>query len=110
MGSERQRRLAENETLAREVNERVDEVAASWHSEREALEFVCECSLDECTERIHLRSSEYRRVRASPTTFAVAAEHVVAEIERIVGEAGDAVIVEKLGGAREVADETAPDG
>src|SRR5919199_4406078 len=107
MDVDRERKLAENEALAREVNERVDEVAASWYADTEALEFVCECSHDDCTERVHLRASEYRRVRASPLTFALVRDHVVPEIERVIGEVGDAALVEKIGVGREVADETA---
>jgi hypothetical protein len=108
MNDGRARKLAANEALARDVNERVEEVAASWYAEREALEFICECSADDCKERVHLRASEYRRVRESPQTFVVVRDHVVPEIERVVGELGDGVIVEKTGPGREVADETAP--
>jgi hypothetical protein len=57
---------------------------------------------------VHLRASEYRRVRESPHTFALVREHVVADIERVVGELGDGVIVEKVGPGREIAEETAP--
>jgi hypothetical protein len=108
MDPERERKLARNEALARDVNERVDEVAASWYEAGEALEFLCECSSDRCTERVHLRADEYARVRAGPETFVLVREHVVPEIERVVGEVGDAVIVEKLGAGRDVARETAP--
>jgi hypothetical protein len=108
MTDPRAQRLAENEALAREVNERVGEVSESWLREDEPVEFVCECSLDECSDRIHLRMAEYRQVRTSPVRFAMLREHLVPEIEVVVGEAGDAVIVEKLGPGQDVAEETAP--
>jgi hypothetical protein len=102
------RKLAANEAIAREVNHRVGEVGASWFADTEAIEFMCECSKTGCEVRIHLRKSELENVRSSPYQFAVVREHVVAEIERVVGEAGDAVIVEKTGVGRDVAGETAP--
>jgi hypothetical protein len=105
---ERERRLAENEALAREVNERVGEVAASWYGDEEALEFVCECSRDDCTSRVHLRMSEYREVRSSPVQFAVVDAHVDEEIENRVGTAGDATVVRKIGIGADVAEATAP--
>ena len=103
----RERRLAENEALAREVNERVGEVAASWYAAQEPLEFICECSLEDCDARVHLRMDEYAKVRSSPMYFALVEAHVFPEIERRVGAVGDAVIVEKIGVGREVAEETA---
>lgn len=103
----RERRLAENEALAREVNERVGDVAAAWYSEDEQLEFVCECTRDDCTSRVHLRLAEYAHVRSSPHWFVVVPEHVAPEIEREVERIGDYVLVEKVGAGREIAEETA---
>jgi hypothetical protein len=102
----RERRLAENEALAREVNERVGDVAAAWYGEDERLDFVCECSLDECSDRVRLRMAEYSRVRSSPYWFVLLPEHLVPEIEREVERIGDYVVVEKLGAGRDVAEET----
>jgi hypothetical protein len=103
----RERRMAENEALAREVNERVGEVAAAWYGEDERLEFVCECSFDECSDRIRLRMAEYSRVRSSPEWFVLVPEHFAPEIEREVDRIGGYVIAEKIGVAADVADETA---
>jgi len=104
----REQRLAENEALARDVNERVGEVAASWYAAGEPLELVCECSRDDCTDRIHLRIEEYLEVRSSPLWFAVVPDHIAPEIERSVKPLGDALVVEKTGAGRAVAEETAP--
>jgi hypothetical protein len=101
-------RLAENEALARDVNERVGAVAASWYAPSEPLEFVCECSQEECSAHIHLLVSEYGELRSSPHWFALVPDHIVPEIERLVRELGDAVVVEKVGASRDVAEETAP--
>jgi hypothetical protein len=104
----REHRLAENEALARDVNERVGEVAAAWYPHGEPLEFVCECSRDDCTHRVHLRMEEYREVRSRPVWFAVVPDHIEPEIERSVKTLGDALVVEKTGVGRDVAEETAP--
>ena len=103
----RARRLAENEALAREVNERVGEVAAGWYAEDEQLEFMCECSLPDCTDRVRLRMAEYSHVRSSPHWFAMVPEHLLPEIEREVERIGDYVVAEKIGAGRDVAEETA---
>ena len=108
MDDARARRLAENEALVREVNERVGDVAASWYDADEKVAFVCECSLEDCTERVRLTMREYERVRSSPAWFAILPEHLVGAIEKRVETIGDVLVVEKLGPSREVAEETAP--
>ena len=107
MDETRAHRLAENEALARDVNDRVQEVAATWYAEGEPLEFVCECSRDDCKERVHLVMEDYREVRSSPVWFAVVPDHITPAIERAVKPLGDALVVEKTGPARDVAVETA---
>ncbi len=107
MDDRQARRLAENEALARDVNKRVGEVAAPWYAEGEPLEFVCECSFEECSRRVHLTMKDYHHVRSSPIWFAVVPDHVNDAIERTVGPVGDGVIVEKIGSGRDVARETA---
>ena len=109
MDERRQHRLAENEALAREVNERVGEVAASWYAEGEPLEFVCECSREDCTDRIRLRMDEYLEVRSRPVWFALIPDHLAPEIERSVKTLGNALVVEKIGVGQQVAEETAPE-
>jgi hypothetical protein len=104
----RARMLAENELLAREVNERVGEVAGSWYDESESVEFICECSLEDCTERVRLRMREYREVRSDPHWFVMTPAHVIRQIERPVRTIGDVVIAEKVGAGREVVDEATP--
>jgi len=108
MDEARVRRLAENEALVREVNERVGDVAASWYDEDEKVAFVCECSLEDCSERIQLTMREYERVRSAPAWFAILPEHLVGAIEKRVETIGDVLVVEKLGPGREVAEQTAP--
>ena len=52
---EREKRLARNEALYRDVNERVSEVAEQFETEPEMpIGFICECGAADCTEPIAL--------------------------------------------------------
>jgi hypothetical protein len=103
----RDERLARNETLFREVNERVEEIARGSGSM--FTEFTCECAAETCSEKVSLTLVEYESARGSPKTFVVRVGHVRPEIERVVGGESDRYeLVEKLGEAGEVAAETDP--
>ena len=106
---ERERRLAANESVFREVNERIAEMAERLEAdETERWDFLCECARSGCAERISLTSGEYAHVRARPNRFAVSLDHAVADIERVVERLGDYEIVEKDGEAGRVAVELEP--
>ncbi|HEY6960419.1 MAG TPA: hypothetical protein VI408_00875 [Gaiellaceae bacterium] len=108
MNDERQRRLALNEAIARDVNAAVEEVVAQWDDgDDDVHEFICECSRDSCAERIHVPLAVYRDVRSNEHRFMVIDAHVSEEIEDRVGVAGDATVVEKTGPGRDVAEKTA---
>ena len=107
MDDQRVRRLAENEAIARQVNEQVEQLGRRWNAPGEPLEILCECSLAECSQRLHVSLPDYTAVREHDTRFLIAEGHMIEEIERRVGEVGDAIVVEKLGPGREVAIETA---
>jgi hypothetical protein len=102
-GKSREVRLAENEALAREVNEQVEKISSRWHRRDELIDLICECSSATCTDRVHVSLKDYHRVRANPTQFIVVDEHAVPDIETRVGVAGDAIVVEKIGIGRDVA-------
>jgi len=103
MDDARERKLAQNEALARAVNEEVEKLVSVWADESTAIELICECSLATCSERIHVPRTDYHRTRESPVRFLVCDEHVVEEIEDRIGTAGDATVVEKRGEGRDVA-------
>ena len=103
MDDTRERKLAANEAISRDVNARVEEIASGWTAEGEAMELICECSHTDCTDRVHISRADYARVRANPLWFFVVDAHVVEEIERRVSTAGDATVVEKTGPGRDVA-------
>jgi hypothetical protein len=80
---EREERVARNEALFREVNERIKQVNVGLATV-EATEFLCECGDESCTQPISLTMAEYELVRADGTHFAVVTGHVVPDIEEVV--------------------------
>lgn len=100
-------RIAQNERLFREVNERIE--AGQWPTERgRPAAFRCECGSLGCNRLVELTIGEYERVRASATHFLLVAGHEVPAIERVVKREPDYVVVEKVGDAADVAEETDP--
>ena len=106
MDEERQRRLALNEALARDVNRFVDEVASGWYEPHEPIEFRCECSREVCDERVLLTRDDYVSAHADSLTFVLVPGHENLEIEEVSGRMGDYLKVRKFGPGAEVAEET----
>ena len=102
---DRERRMTENETLFREVNERVDDTATQFVGDDEDSkhEYFCECANPDCAFRVTLTHAQYESVRANPKQFVVLPDHFTPEVETLVtkneghwlvrktGEAGDYV-------------------
>ena len=82
---EREKRLAQNEVLFREVNERINDVAHQLGDEV-PYEYFCECANADCSFRLMLIQAEYEAVRADPTQFAVLPGHYTPEVEILVSE------------------------
>ena len=87
-------RVARNETLFREVNERIKQVNVGLATVEES-DFLCECGDEACTEPISLTMSEYEAVRADPTHFAVVPGHVVPDIETVISTGRRYAVVAK---------------
>ena len=98
MTESREARIARNEILFREINERLKEMQETFNVENERSEFVCECGNVECTERIDMSLPEYEALRSDPTTFAVVPGHQVEDVEVVVATHPEHLIVRKRGG------------
>jgi hypothetical protein len=85
-------RLARNQSVFREINERIEQIAGPDG----LIEFVCECSTPECLAHIELNASHYERVREHPTWFLVRTGHDIPGIERVVSQHNGYAVVEKL--------------
>jgi hypothetical protein len=101
-------RLARNEAIFREVNERIGAISERLGHEDQPYEYLCECSSPDCTERISLRHDDYEHVRADPTRFVIFPGHALEELEIVVDQQSDHLLVEKIGVAADVAEELDP--
>jgi hypothetical protein len=103
---ERDKRLARNEVLFREVNERVDELAADHQYPDQ--HYLCECANPDCTFQVQMARSEYEKVRSDPTWFFVLPGHYTPEIEKLVTKNERHWVVEKVGEAAEYVEHLDP--
>jgi len=102
-GTERQ---ALNENIFREVNERLEQLGEEYGDD--AVEFLCECADPDCTAALSIPVTAYEAVRDHPRRFVIVPGHERGRIERVVEEHADYLVVEKLGEAGEVAENTDP--
>ena len=86
-------KIARNESLFREVNERIAETTSRLGS-RDAR-FICECPDPTCSERIELTMEEYEDVRRDGTTFLIVPGHEDKRAESVVEVKDDHAVVEK---------------
>jgi hypothetical protein len=109
--NESEERLARNEAIFREINERTRSLQERFGPEDPTTsyeEFFCECGDQLCVERVRLTVGEYESVRAEPRQFVVRPGHSVPRVERVASENDRYVVVVKLGDAAEVAAERDP--
>jgi hypothetical protein len=98
-------RKGANEARFRGVNERLEQRAAvAAMAAPSGFEIVCECAVEECTERIRISFGDYEWVRENPRAFVVVPGHADPECERIVAERDGYEVVEKFGDAGVVAE------
>jgi hypothetical protein len=103
----RERRAAQNQSLFREVNERIEPLHQRFNSITASRlnDFICECANEGCSEMVALSVEEYESIRETPKRFFVAPseEHVWLDVERIVEQRDRYWVVEKLGVAGKMA-------
>jgi hypothetical protein len=95
----REQRLAQNEVLFRDVNERIEQAAAPHGTDWHLYEFLCECSNIDCSLRLPMTLEVYEHVRSDPTCFVVAPGHDLPEIEDVLSRTSAYQIVRKQGEA-----------
>ena len=103
---EREKRLARNEALFREVNEHVDDLASEQGFGTQ--HYLCECANPDCTFQVQLERSEYEHVRADGAQFFVLPGHFTPEIETLVSENDRFWVVQKVGEAAAFAEHLDP--
>jgi hypothetical protein len=100
----RRRRAARNQSLFREVNERIEDLS----SPASFAGFVCECMNESCDERVRLTVHEYEHIRAGANRFLVLPGHQVPEVEETVETRDRYLVVAKLGSGEDVAESLDP--
>jgi hypothetical protein len=104
----REERLARNEVLFRDVNERIEQAAAPHGSDPHVYEFLCECSNIDCSLRVRMTIAAYEGVRADPRCFVVAPGHELPEIEEVLYRTDEYQVVKKEGPAAHLVAERDP--
>jgi hypothetical protein len=94
----RQERYVRNESLFREVNERIAEVNEGFEVDGQA-DFLCECGRNQCLETVQLSRQEYEAVRAEGDRFVIRPGHENESVERVLARYETYLVVEKIGAA-----------
>jgi hypothetical protein len=91
-----QRQRAENEVVFKERNDKVKKMAKSLqHDGLDAdviLNFICECSNEDCRETVGLTLDEYESSRGTSRHFIIKPGHEQTDIERVVKYKGFSVV------------------
>jgi|tagenome__1003787_1003787.scaffolds.fasta_scaffold20601434_2 hypothetical protein len=108
----REKRLAQNEALYREVNERIQALAnrPDHAAAPPEYDYFCECANADCTLQVRVRRDIYEWVRAEPNRFLIAPGHDTPEVEAIVREENGFSVVEKQGDAARYVEHLDPRG
>jgi len=106
---ERERRIALNEAVFREANERIRELNESFASITNELVLVCECGDGKCGDKISMGPAAYEELRADPAQFAVVPGHEIPDVEQVISKREGYDVVRKNEGIpRKVAEVTDP--
>ncbi|MGH3048817.1 MAG: thioredoxin family protein [Gaiellaceae bacterium] len=90
-------RAAKNESLFREINERIKSLNESFGLDLPTGEWVCECADTNCTELLEMTPEAYEALRSHPMQFVLARGHELPEVEQVVEDTDRYRIVRKLG-------------
>ena len=96
-------RAAKNQSLLREVNERIEHLAAGQPASMfeemrlgKEIDLACECMDEACTERVTMTVAEYEDVRSESNSFFVKPGHNAPDVEDIVREEAHYLVVARL--------------
>ena len=106
--NDREERIARNEVISRRINEGIEDSQERVSTE-EYVRMVCECGQADCERVIAVTIREYEDVRSDPRQFAVAKNHVIPDVERVLRETDRFIVVQKREGTPErVAEDSDP--
>lgn len=103
-----ERRMAENELYFRKQNEKVvnrikshqktakEEGVKDIDIEDNNLQFICECSDNDCRKRITMKAKEWTNIHSKDDIFIVYPGHVVDSLEKVIDKKKGYDVVEKF--------------
>lgn len=102
------RRQIENEMIFRRLNEKVgheienlDEMNVEDNNpdlvwdDKTHLDFKCECSDEDCDQRISIKLSQYKKIHADRKNFIIKPKHQVEAIEEVIAKEDNYCVVRK---------------
>ena len=95
MLDERKRRIAENETRFRAINDRLDADVRRLPDDGSTTDYVCECGRLDCALTVALTLDEYRHVRDDAMLFAVLPGHEFPDAEDVLTQTERYFVVRK---------------
>jgi hypothetical protein len=101
---------ATNQSLFRDVNERIEAIIEGFDLPTKMIDFVCECARPDCAEVIEMTQGEYESIRRVPTHFAIKPGHEIAELEQVMAANARYIVVSKFGAAGHAARNLDPRG
>src|SRR4051794_22336474 len=102
----RRERAAKNQSLFREVNERIDDLSRPMTQTR----YICECANESCDEGVLLTREAYEQIRSDSNSFFVVKGHELPEVEQLIDSSDGYVVVAKLGVGGVLAEHLDPRG
>jgi hypothetical protein len=103
-----ERRQIENEMIFRRTNEKVaedidkldaklieDDYPELIQDDDLLLHFMCECSDEDCEERIPIKLNVYKKIHEDRNTFIIKHNHQVKDIEKVILTQDNYSVVEK---------------
>lgn len=103
-----ERRQIENEMIFRRANEKVgdglDEIDAMYIEDNRpdlirtkdlTLHFICECSDENCNDRLAIKLSVYKEVHENRDTFIAKHGHEIKNIEKVISDESEYSVVRK---------------
>jgi hypothetical protein len=94
MGTPREERIANNEAMFRLANERM----SGWEEQHatEGVElYFCECSEQDCRQKVGLRKEDYEAVRSDSRRFVIAVGHEIPDVETVIEQHEGWAVIEK---------------
>ncbi len=93
--TDRQRRIGENESRFREINERLQADLRRIPDDGGTSDFVCECGREDCADPVALTIQEYEEVRSDALLFALVPGHQFEDSEDVLATTDRYVVVRK---------------